>query len=301
MLAGGDVTFNRSDFDEDALLEDPARLGDELAAMSLMGGQRLVVLRDAGDKSAPVIKEALEGVCEAYLLVYAQELPPRSVLRKLFESDGRIAALPCYKDEGVGLSQLITQQLQQAGLHSDRAVTEYLTARLGGDRSMGLSELEKITLYFLGETQVSLEAIQNLVESDQETTLDEVCQAFALRHTKRFCETLDTLLVAGVQPIMFLRSIDRLLARIADIHMQMAQGKSPDQAVQALRPPVFFKQQKLFAQYARGWTAPQLQSVRHQIMRLELITKTKNETAEIEMKQGLLRLMLMKPPSKTVA
>ena len=51
--------FNVIELTETQLLEDEARLADELSAMSLMGGRRLVRLREAGDKSAPIIASAL--------------------------------------------------------------------------------------------------------------------------------------------------------------------------------------------------------------------------------------------------
>lgn len=301
ILGAADDAFNKAELSEEQLLQDPALLSDELSALSLMGGRRLVCIRDAGDKSGAIIAEARDALSEgSYLLVTADELTPRSPLRKLFESEPQLAALPCYKDEGYGLSQLITQSLQQYGLRVNREAQDYLCARLGGDRMMILSELERIALYFGDEKQVDMPSLQRLIESDQDTSMDVVSHAFAARNGKLFCEALDQLLVTGVQPIIFIRSIDRMLARLSEMHVLMQGGKSADQAAQSMRPPLFFKDKALFAGYARKWEFQQIQRARHQLMRLEAVTKTSYDTSETLLKEGLLRLMLSKP-SKAAA
>ena len=47
-LSGGDLTA------------DPARLADEVAAISLTGGRRLIRIRDVGDAAPPILKSVLE-------------------------------------------------------------------------------------------------------------------------------------------------------------------------------------------------------------------------------------------------
>src|SRR5262245_59308285 len=51
--------FNVSVLSGNVLPDDPARLDDEARALSMMGGQRLIRVEDAGDKIAPLIKTYL--------------------------------------------------------------------------------------------------------------------------------------------------------------------------------------------------------------------------------------------------
>src|SRR5690606_918412 len=61
---------------------DPARLVDEAAAMSLMGGRRVVRLDGANDAVAAPLQMLLEDIRGDSLVVLAAgDLPPRSALR----------------------------------------------------------------------------------------------------------------------------------------------------------------------------------------------------------------------------
>src|SRR5262249_15635935 len=82
------------------LKEDPVRLSDEAAALSLTGGRRVLRLREASDSLAGPLAELLEdSEPAAFLVVEAGELATRSSLRTLFERLPKAAAIACYLDD----------------------------------------------------------------------------------------------------------------------------------------------------------------------------------------------------------
>ena len=80
--------FRVAEIDADTIAHDPARLNDEAASLSLMGGRRLIRVYDAGDAVGTLFdrffKDPPPG--DAFIVVAAGDLPPRSSLRKAFES-----------------------------------------------------------------------------------------------------------------------------------------------------------------------------------------------------------------------
>ncbi|MCH8002427.1 MAG: DNA polymerase III subunit delta, partial [Proteobacteria bacterium] len=99
--------FRVSELGAREIVEDPARLGDEAAALSLSGGRRAVRLRQANDDLAPHFKDFFAtGRGEALVVVEAGDLPARSALRKIFEGAGAGAALACYRDDERSLPAL---------------------------------------------------------------------------------------------------------------------------------------------------------------------------------------------------
>src|SRR5471032_2725201 len=54
--------FNVSDLTEATLLADPARLADETAAISMMGGRRVVRVRGAGNNLTELFESFLEDI-----------------------------------------------------------------------------------------------------------------------------------------------------------------------------------------------------------------------------------------------
>ena len=68
------------------LAADPARLADEAAQISLMGGRRVVRVREAGDALATLFARLLaEAPGDALVVVEAGDLPARSALRRAFD------------------------------------------------------------------------------------------------------------------------------------------------------------------------------------------------------------------------
>ena len=90
--------FNVADLSEAVLLADPARLADEAAAISMMGGRRVVRVRGAGNDLTDLFEISRRSAGDALVVVEAGDLAKSTGLRKLFEGDDKAAAIACYAD-----------------------------------------------------------------------------------------------------------------------------------------------------------------------------------------------------------
>ena len=283
--------FNVIELSAESILEDPPRLADELGAMSLMGGRRLIILRDVSDKLTDTLKEASESLdTGSYLLVTADELPARSSLRLLFESDKRMAALPCYKDEGANLHQMVRDTLRQHHVNASQEIIAYLSNNLGGDRQIILNELEKISLYAQGQTELSLEEVRQLVEGSNEKSLDDVCLAVAGGQTEAACRNLDRLILEGIQEVVIVRALHRYFSRLLEAHRLRQQGMGLEQAIKALRPPIFFKQEPIFKQHLERWRPQRIEQLLHLLMEAEKDVKLGGDLSPTLCSHYLLRI-----------
>lgn len=238
------------------LLEDPARLSDELAAISFTGGPRLVLLRGATDRVSPIIEEVLaSGSYDTFLIITAGELGPRSSLRALAERHEQLVALACYHDEGRNLEGLIRATLQQAGLTFKREVVDYLSSHLGNDRGVTQHELEKLLLYKHGETQLTLEDVLEAIGANDELKVDNLCAQVGLGDAAGADRSYRRLLHEGEQPIMLARSLMRHFQRLEHLNGKIAEGMDAERAIASLRPPLFYKQIPAFKQQLGKWNA----------------------------------------------
>src|SRR5690349_19460332 len=88
LLGSNDDPFAFSEFTEASLLADSARLADELSAISLLGGKRVILVRDAGDKLVKLLEAAASCLNkDVFLIVMSDELGTRSNLRSWFEKE----------------------------------------------------------------------------------------------------------------------------------------------------------------------------------------------------------------------
>lgn len=242
LLAGNDDPFALTEISEKTLKDDPVRLAEECGAMSLTGGMRVIVLSDLADKFSTVIEQAIPYLGnQTYLVATGGDAGPRTAMRQLFEQHKQLAALPCYKDEGMSLVMLIRKTLEGHGLHASRDVVDYLSRELGNDRYVTYSELEKITLYKHGESTLTLEDAERLVNHNQDHSLDDVAHALADRKFAAFDAHWQALIRDGTQPIALLRALIRYWMKLYTFRIQIDAGANIDTVIDTAKPPVFFR------------------------------------------------------------
>lgn len=276
--------FSCVELSEDSLKTEPARLHDELFALNMLGGNRLVRLEGGGESLGKLLAEiyGAETQPEAYLLVTAGELASRSALRALFESHPKLAALACYKDEGYQIDALIQQTLGAAQIRSDREALQYLAANLGTDRRVTRSELDKIVLYCGEKGQLTLDDAIDLVGNSAELTLDDLCNALADGQIRSADRILQKLVKENTQPIQILRVLQRYFIRLHYTASLMQQQRiSADQAIGELKSKVFFKQVPILRRQLGVWSQPMLEAVLRMLTQCEQASKETGSSPEM--------------------
>ncbi len=234
--------FRVADLTPAALKDDPARLADECAALALTGGRRVVLVRDAGDALSSLFQGFLtDPRGDALVVAEGGDLGPRSSLRKLFEGADNAVALPCYGDEGGSLHQVIVDELKSHGLTPEPDALAHLMDHLGGDRRLTRAELQKLALYMGAPGRVRLEDAAACVGDTAALSLDDLAMSAAEGDHATAQRVLDRLFREGGNPVTVLRSLARHFQRLHLAAGLVAQGKSVDQALSALKPPVIFK------------------------------------------------------------
>lgn len=281
--------------------EDPARLADEAMALSLTGGRRAIRVEDADDDIADALKSVLaDAGSDSLIVLEAEELPGRSALRKLCETAERAAALPCYRDEGPGLTSLIRERLQQEGLTASAEALSYLTSHLGGDRAMTRSELDKLALYMgagaaQGARKVELADVEAVVGDSAAHALDDLVHAVADGDMRAIERGLARSLGEGTAPISLLRAAARHFLRLHWASGRVTQGAAVEEAVRALRPPVFFKYEDRVKAQLRRWSPAGLATALDRLVAAETQCKRSGMPAETICRRALLEIAGLKP------
>lgn len=234
----------------------PSLIGDEMAAISMLGGRRLVRLDDAADWATEAVRQALAGdTGDALLLALAGDLPPRSKLRTLFEKAKDLLAIPCYPDEGRDLADLVRETLTAEGLGIAPDAQTALIASLGSDRQLSRRELEKLALYKQGDDSrtVSLDDVRACIGNSSAMALTLIAEAVTGGEADRLDALMERAFAAGENPVAIIRTVAQRLQRMHRLRGHMAQGLSADQAAGKLRPPLFYKEKDAFLRHARNW------------------------------------------------
>jgi DNA polymerase-3 subunit delta len=273
------------------LKEDPALLLDALNSYSLMGGQRLVWLRDVAENQAEEVASAvLKSQPPSYLLITAGELKKESKWRTLFEKDKKLGCLACYRDEGRQLQQVIQERFKELGIRAGSDVMQYLANHLGNDRGITLQEIEKIDIYLGKERNLTLDVVRDLTGDNRELTLEDVCNAVAGGKPELLPHLLTELYADGMQPIGLCRILTSHFQKIRQLQIAISEGTPLEQALMHQR--IFFKQQVAMKEQLRKWSDTTLARALDALLETERQIKTSPVSPETLCSQMLQRLAL---------
>ena len=284
----------------DDLANDPARLADEMSALSLLGDARLIRVRLSHERPGAAIAKILKDLdarpetCAARLIIEAGDMTPRSAVRKAFESAKNFAAIPCYADTQATLANLVKDELNTLGIRIDREALDAFVPLLEGDRRLARGEIEKLSLYKgYGKEEdavVSLEDIKAIAAGAGSAGLDDiVLDALSGKPAAAdasFRRAMDSKITAPA--VLF--ALQRHLTRLHQAASLMRVGQSADDAMKSLRPPVFIMQKNDFTRQLRIWSLPALSRAITQSLEAEKQMKTAGSPAEALMGRLLIAL-----------
>jgi DNA polymerase III subunit delta len=287
--------FRSAELSPAALLAEPALLFDEARQWSLMGGRRLLFVREAGDPLAPFFKrlfaETPQEVLERlnFIIVEAGELGPRSALRRLFEESRWGAAIPCYADSERDLLSLVREILGTHRVRLSRDAEAYLVAHLGADRLLTRSELEKLAVFAGEGGAIGLDEARAVVGDSAALSLDDAVLAAAEGDAKGLLRALARVLEEGESPVSVLRALLRHLLRLHALFAEIASGRSPEAALRALRPPIFYKHRESWKRQLALWSEGRLREALAELDRAELLMKSTGFPAETLLRDAMLK------------
>ncbi len=279
------------------LREPPPLIADEAAAIALTGGRRVVRIRDATDAIAVPIEQFLEdSPGDALVIVQAGDINPRAALRKIFEAASNAAAIPCYADDERALERVIHDTLATDKIRVSPDAMAYLCANLGADRGLSRSELEKLALYVGPGAEVSLADAATAVGNSSALSLDNVVMAAAGGDAMATDRALTRSYQEGVNPVTVLRALARHLMKLQLVMAHIDKGATPDVAMKALRPPLFFKAAGPFRVQLRNWTMRRLAQALSLILEAEQQCKRTGSPAESLCSRAALQISRLGAP-----
>ena len=273
-------------FDVDVLgegeLEGGARIADALAALSLMGGRRLVRLVLSGEKSpadkltAEALKAHLDGQynTEAFFLIEAGALGRDSALRKAAETGKLSACLPVYDDETGDLARMTREALAKDGVSLTAEALDVFVGRLPRERGVARQEIERLAL-FLGPgsgTVGGAELLTAHLGVEPEASLfDAADHAFGGRAAQAHAG-LRRAMQEGEGGASAVRAAGMHLAKLRRADVLVRNGARAQAAAKAAG--VFWKQEREFLRQGKAWSSGALEDVQAEILAADRGCKT---------------------------
>ncbi len=267
--------------DSDELRDKQDAVFAEACSPSMFGGQKMVIISNAGDGIAKQITELVchGGLC-ATVIITGGDLRAGGGLRALFEGADDMAALPCYTDDAKTLASLIRGELSAAaGIQQITPdAMAYMTAHMGGDRGITRGFLNKIALYVHDKRVVELDDVEKCLPDTGAADLDDFMYSLTAGHIQQTMTALDRLLYDNKEPNM--------LVRMLDIHFKKLQNA----IVNGQLPRLFWKVEDKFKLAMRIWPESEITAVLVRLNELERQLRTTGMPHEIMLRDFALKL-----------
>ncbi len=252
---------------------DHGRLPEEASAIAMLGGRRVVRVRDAGDLLAPAIAQIMAAPGDSLVLLEAAALPKRSKLLGLVEAAPNGASLVCYPEDAAGLRNAIAGGLQAAGVRADPDALAWLVDHLGSDYASTRGEIEKLVLYAGAEKRLDLDAARACVGDQAATSMDDAAYAATLGDVALADLSVERAFAEGTAAVAILRVLLGHMVKLHQVRGRMEAGSGAAEAVKGLRPPVFWKREQDMIRSAERWPGPRVAAAIEEVRRAELACK----------------------------
>ena len=253
---------------------DGARLADELCAISMLGGRRLVRLRLTGEKpavdraAAEAVKTHAEGGynADAFFLIEAGALERGSALRKAAEGlKAGAVSLPVYEDEVGDIARFVREALAADKVGLNPEALDVFVNRLPKERGVARQEIERLILYLgpgSGVTASPADLTDYLGVEPEASLFDAAADAFSGRAAQAH-SALRRARAEGEDGAATVRAISAHLNRLRRALILVGSGAGPAEAAKSAG--VFWKQEREFTRQLRSWSLDALDRLQGEV------------------------------------
>lgn len=295
----------RLELEAKALEADPARLAAEAAAVSMFGDTSVLSVRGAGDSLTEAVALLLDAPAAGNpAVMVAGELGTGSRLRKLAEAHALARALACYQPGEADLARLAETQARSLGLELGPGVAVRIAELAGGERGILAREVEKLA-DFAGaapdrRARLDMEALETIAAGDGLAAIDPLLDALLAGGAEAVAVQLDRLAAEGQEGITLLRAAQRRLMLLAEARAGVEAGQTPEAAVKAIRPPVFWKLERPLAAATRAWDADAIARARSRLLAAERAIRSPGSAGPRLAAWALLEAARLAPAAREV-
>ena len=281
--------------------EDRGLLFDEFAAISMLGGRKLIKI-DGGNKITDGLKMIFEIpkkqtnfkiVGDNFILISAGDLDKSSSLRKFCEASPYIATIACYEDDSSAISSIISQKFREKKITFDNQVIELLLSKFGKNRQIILNEIEKLILFAGNTSHITTEIAQEIIVDVSDISAHQLVEEFANRDIKKAILYLEKLFVEKTSPITIIRFLSGYFSKLLLVKSNVENGSNLDLEMKIQN--IFFKQQPIFKKHLAIWNRKSIGNILVKLQEMEIKCKNSSYDSDLLL-SAFISFLLMKKP-----
>jgi len=283
--------FHVSYLDMNDISSDIGVLYAEFNAQSLMGGRRVVVVKDATNLLTKPLREMLsQSSSDSLLVITSSSLKTKDSLAVMAKDEPDFYGIGCYDDRDEDISAFASKFMDKNGFKIDRNAFQLLCSRLSNDRKISQNELDKLITYMGDNKSIGINDVLTVISDTSASSQEDLCYFVALGQTEKSTASFNRLIFEGENPVTIIRAVSYHFMRLLDCVAQIEKGENATKVVSSLRPPLMFFRKDAFLTQLRLWNRMRILSALNLLYQTERECKTTDFPAEQAASFTLMRI-----------
>lgn len=261
--------------DQATFLADASLLANQGDLFSKAASHKIVIIADATDKSASTIEYHVEsGASGVQLIVPAMVGGSIKKLKMLHEKSKHAAFTTCYLSSGKDKQDFLLEMTQPLNLTLARETQTFALQQMEDNVEAVLSALQKLPFYTDPSAEVCLTDFLACMSDFREANVKPLVSKLGDRILPEVLRSYHEAKMLGTEEINILRSINQHFTKLIQLKAMVAKGTPAGQAMQMMRPPIFFKEQDEFLRHVSKWSERDILTLLKQTTAIERKIKT---------------------------
>ena len=283
--------FHVSYLEMSDITSDVGVLYAEYNAQSLMGGRRVVVVKEATNALAKTLKELLtDSSSDSLLIITSTSLKTKDTLVGMSKESQEFYSIGCYDDRDEDITSFASKFIARNGFNIDNTSFQLLCSRLSNDRKISANELDKLITYMGNNKSIITKDILTVVSDTAAASQEDMNYFVALGHVQKAISSYNRLIFEGENPVSIVRSLSYHFMKLLDCIVKMEKGETAEKIIASFRPPLIFFRKSSYLAQLRLWNRNRIMNALALLYQTERDCKSNNYPAEEVVSFTILRL-----------
>jgi len=272
---------------EDELLKNIEILHNYLNQDSLFGEKEILIIQETSDKLLDYVNLA---EIDKKLILIADNLTKKSILRNKAEKEKTTSCIACYDDDEKTLQSLLRNGLTKLGIKVPYEAIDQLFNINKLNRNDINSGLEKLAL-ITKDKKLDNDTFSSLFNTTSSFDAFEISNALLSGDKKALNKILSSFYHFSINFNEVLGPLKYKINKLIDIYDFNTSETKVSVLIDTYKPPIFWKEKSIIQTQLSNWNKDELDTLLDKINEIEILCKLNYEIAETIFNKFLLDIV----------
>jgi len=288
----GNNPFSVSKIDARELKENPSILNDNLSTISMFGEKRYVLLDLLYSTLSKKMEETIldnikEDNNDYYLIIKASAISLKSTLIQFLQGSNNCILVACYDENRENVRSKLYNLFNKYNLvFSNEFMLNFLN-KFSSNSLINVNEIEKLENLLLNNKNITEEELLYFIRNNENISYDLIINLCASGNIKKSLFYLNSVYDTNSSTAI-IRQFGNHFKMIEKIILLNQKGLSIQDAINKIKPPIFFKNKPMIAYQCSLWSIKNIKKLLKMLIKLEIKCKTINYPEKILISQFIL-------------